>query len=131
MSKPTLNATLLALLVLLLLVTVLYAKKSNGGHHTSVQVLETKNELIITADYPNNMSEKVQDKLQAYLKMHDVNNLDNVEITNYLSPDQHLKFNINTNDGHVKIWLDKRENNANAYARMKETGTLLKQVLVH
>jgi hypothetical protein len=130
MSKPVVNTSLLTLSLLLLLLAVLHFNKEVRSNKTSIEVSENKKRLSITAAYPKNMSEKVEARLRAYLDMNDLNNLEDMDLRDYTTPSRHMRFNIQTEDGQVKIWLDKRNNNRQAYAHLKKTGDVIKEVLI-
>ena len=132
MTKQRANTLIFCLCIPGLVMAFLFLKNAmSGNNNISITVSESKKEINISADFPDEKSKRVQDFLRNKLKMVDLNDLTYLEIEHYSTPDRLMRFYIKSRPGSVELSMNKEENDIQAYQRMKETGEEIKEVLTN
>lgn len=103
-------------------VLVLMVIGCGTNNDVDIRISETKDELVISASYPEKESKRVHEYVKSKLKMTDISDLRYLEIEEYQTPDQNMSFHIRSRDGYLKIVLDRSKNTDQSYKVMKETG---------
>jgi hypothetical protein len=95
----------------------------------AISFSETRDQVTLSVSFPDEDSKRVQDYVKAQLKMTDLSDLKNLEVKQYHTPDQQMRFSIKSRDGYIKIALDKIKNPPAAYSRLKKIGNGLNTLL--
>lgn len=110
-------------------VPVLIVIGCGTNNDVDIRISETKDELVVSASYPEKESKRVQDYVRSKLKMTDISDLRYLEIKKYQAPGQNMNFHIRSRDGYLKIVLDRSKNTYQSYKALKETGQGLGKLL--
>lgn len=97
----------------------------------AIGIFETKDELVLSASYPENESKRVHEYVRSKLRMTDISDLRYLEIKEYQTPDQKMIFYIKSRDGYLKIMLDRSKNTYQSYKTLKKTGQELGKLFEH
>lgn len=108
---------------------VLLVKNLIHNNDVDIRTYETEEELIVSARFPKEETERVHEYVRAHLRMNDLSDLKNLEVKDYITPDARMRFHIKSRPGYIKIVLDRTENSTFAYKRLKETGAGIEHVL--
>ena len=108
-----------SLLCGVLLLTVVGCGTDND---IDISISETEEELVVSANYPDNKSSAVHRYVKSKLRMTDISNFRYLEVKNYQTPDHKMNFQIKSRDGYLKIVLDKTANSHRSYELVKDMG---------
>src|SRR5688572_8541329 len=98
-------------------------------NNTSITLSENKSSVNISAEFPESKSGKVHDYFRHKLNLADLPDLSHLEIKDYSTPDNRMRFYIRSMPGSIELSLDKNQNSVDAYETIKETAEEIKQVL--
>ncbi|MEO7992107.1 MAG: hypothetical protein ABI663_21320 [Chryseolinea sp.] len=129
MKKYTVLAAVL--LVVCCMAAAAMALRNINNHDINISFSETDDKLTLSASFPDEDSERVQDYIKTQLKMTDLSDFGNLEIKRYHTPDQKMHFSIKSRDGYIKIVLDKTNNTSASYNQLKKTREGLNTLLTH
>jgi hypothetical protein len=103
----------------------------NKREGTNITVSENKNTISVSAEFPDEKSKQVQADIRSQLNLSDLPDLSYVEIQQYQTPDRLMRFYIKSRPGYLEFRMDKSENNTDAYAKMKNSGEVIKKALAN
>ena len=98
-------------------------------NNTSITLSENKHSVNISAEFPEDKSGKVHDFLRHKLNLADLPDLSHLEIKDYSTPDNRLRFSIRSMPGSLELSMNREQNSRDAYRTIKETAEEIKHVL--
>ena len=116
----------IGLMVVVAMVVVINRSMSNDIH---ISISETRDELSVSASFPDDQSERVQQYVKKQLTMTDLSDLRYVDVKHYETPDSRMRFNIKSRPGFIKIVMNSKDNTSYGYRKLKETAEELKRAL--
>jgi hypothetical protein len=125
------NTVAITLSLLLIIGFGLFLNHKVNGNSVSISISDSDDELSLSAHFPREESTMVHKYLKKRFNMNDLSDMEHVEIKRYKAPGEDMIFYIKSRAGYVKIVMDKTENSAKAYRKLKETAEGLKKILAH
>lgn len=117
---------LLGFILFVTLVSFPFLKKEMNGDNIKVSVNETKEEYRFEAHFSKDKSDAVSEYMDDYL---DQKIFENAQIDAAMRLNDGTQIYAKTDDGEVKIRLDKQLNSRESYEKIKKMGEGIKRVL--
>lgn len=117
---------LLGFILFVTLVSFPFLKKEMNGDNIKVSVNETKEEYRFEAHFSKDKSDAVTQYMDDYL---DQKIFENAQIDAVMRLNDGTQIYAKTDDGEVKIRLDKQLNSRESYEKIKKMGEGIKRVL--
>ncbi len=117
---------LLGLLLLATIASLPFLKKELNGDNIKVSVSETKEEYRFEARFNKNKSDAVSEYMDDYL---DQKIFENAQIDAAMRLNDGTQIYAKTEEGEVKIRLDKQLNSRESYEKIKKMGEGIKRIL--
>ena len=117
---------LLGFILFATLVSFPFLKKEMNGDNIKVSVSETKEEYRFEAHFSKDKSDAVSEYMDDYL---DQKIFENTQIDAEMMLNDGTQIYAKTDDGEVKIRLDKQLNSRESYEKIKKMGEGIKRVL--
>jgi hypothetical protein len=119
---------LLGLLLLATIASLPFLKKELNGDNIKVSVNETKEEYRFEASFNEDKSEDVAQYMDDYL---DQKIFENAQVNAAMRLNDGTQIYAKTDDGEVKIRLNKQDNSRESYEKIKKMGEGIKRVLTN
>ena len=102
-----------------------------GANRNDINITfsETKDDITLSASFPDHDSERVQEYVKSQLQLKDLSDFKHLKTKQYSSPDQQMHFSIKSGTGHIKIVLDKVRSSSGSYRQLKKIGEGLNKLL--
>lgn len=117
---------LLGLLLLATIASLPFLKRELNGDNIKVSVSETKEEYRFEARFNKNKSDAVSEYMDDYL---DQKIFENAQIDAAMRLNDGTQIYAKTDEGEVKIRLDKQLNSRESYEKIKKMGEGIKRIL--
>ena len=114
-----------AILVCVIAAAVLCTNRND----INITFSETKDDITLSASFPDKDSERVQEYVKAQLQLKDLSDFKQLKTKQYNTPDQQMHFSIKSGSGHIKIVLDKVRSSSGSYRQLKKIGEGLNKLL--
>lgn len=117
---------LLGLILISTIIAFPYLKKEMNGDNIKVAVKETEEEYRFDASFNNDKSEAVNQYMDDYL---DQKIFKNTQTNAVMRLNDGTQIYVKTDDGEVKIRLNKEDNSRESYERIKKMGEGINRIL--
>lgn len=101
--------------------------ENNGNINLSFS--EDEKEVVISAKFPNEKTDKVRDYLTEQLSSFKDFSFKNAELDANITLNDSSTFYINSSKGSLKIIMERSKNSAESYRKMKKMNEGLKEIL--
>lgn len=101
--------------------------ENNGNINLSFS--EDEKEVVISAKFPNEKTDKVRDYLTEQLSSYKDFSFKNAELDANITLNDSSTFYINSSKGSLKIIMERSKNSAESYRKMKKLNDGLKEIL--